>query len=83
MFDHLLREPELLIFIEGIDSEVRNSIEKAKERYSRDDIAEAERFFKYVVGYEFKGALAELKGERKIRIRPVGIAKLHYWEGRR
>jgi Mn-dependent DtxR family transcriptional regulator len=24
-------------------------------------------------------ALAELKGEGKIRIRPVGIAKLHYW----
>ncbi len=24
-------------------------------------------------------ALAELKGEQKIRIRPVGIAKLHYW----
>ena len=25
-------------------------------------------------------ALAELKGERMIRIRPVGIAKLHYLE---
>jgi DNA-binding CsgD family transcriptional regulator len=24
-------------------------------------------------------ALAELKGEGKLRIRPVGIAKLHYW----
>jgi len=23
--------------------------------------------------------LAELKGEKKIRIRPVGKAKLHYW----
>lgn len=29
-------------------------------------------------------ALAELKGEKSIRIRPVGIAKLHYIsEGRR
>ena len=26
-------------------------------------------------------ALAELKGEGRIRIRPVGIAKLHYWIG--
>lgn len=26
-------------------------------------------------------ALAELKGEEKIRIRPVGIAKLHYLNG--
>jgi len=26
-------------------------------------------------------ALAELKGEGKIRIRPVGIAKLNYWNG--
>jgi DNA invertase Pin-like site-specific DNA recombinase len=25
--------------------------------------------------------LAELKGARLIRIRPVGKAKLHYWEG--
>ncbi len=24
--------------------------------------------------------LAELKGENKIRIRPVGKAKLHYWK---
>lgn len=24
--------------------------------------------------------LAELKGANKIRIRPVGIAKLHYWQ---
>ncbi len=24
--------------------------------------------------------LAELKGEKKIRIRPVGKAKLHYWK---
>ena len=24
-------------------------------------------------------ALAELKGAEKIRIRPVGMAKLHYW----
>jgi DNA-binding transcriptional regulator LsrR (DeoR family) len=26
-------------------------------------------------------ALAELKGADLIRIRPVGIAKLHYWKG--
>jgi DNA invertase Pin-like site-specific DNA recombinase len=26
--------------------------------------------------------LAELKGEGKIRIRPVGKAKLHYWKGK-
>ena len=26
-------------------------------------------------------ALAELKGAEMIRIRPVGIAKLHYWKG--
>lgn len=26
--------------------------------------------------------LAELKGEGKISIRPVGKAKLHYWEGK-
>ncbi len=25
--------------------------------------------------------LAELKGAKLIRIRPVGRAKLHYWEG--
>jgi len=25
--------------------------------------------------------LAELKGEGKIRIRPIGRVKLHYWEG--
>ena len=25
-------------------------------------------------------ALAELKGEGKLRIRPIGKAKLHYWE---
>ena len=28
-------------------------------------------------------ALAEMKGEGTIRIRPVGIAKLHYWEGKK
>ncbi len=28
-------------------------------------------------------ALAELKGEGKIRIRKVGVAKLHYWTGGR
>jgi len=27
-------------------------------------------------------ALAELKGEGRIRIRPVGKAKLHYWIGK-
>jgi Mn-dependent DtxR family transcriptional regulator len=27
-------------------------------------------------------ALAELKGAELIRIRPVGIAKLHYWLGK-
>ena len=27
--------------------------------------------------------LAELKGEGRIRIRPVGKAKLHYWGGRK
>jgi Mn-dependent DtxR family transcriptional regulator len=27
--------------------------------------------------------LAELKGAKLIRIRPVGKAKLHYWEGKR
>jgi orotate phosphoribosyltransferase-like protein len=26
--------------------------------------------------------LAELKGEKKIRIRPIGRAKLHYWRGK-
>ena len=26
-------------------------------------------------------ALAELKGAELIRIRPVGMAKLHYWKG--
>jgi len=26
-------------------------------------------------------ALAELKGEGRIRIREVGMAKLHYWQG--
>lgn len=26
-------------------------------------------------------ALAELKGAKLIRIRQVGMAKLHYWEG--
>jgi len=26
-------------------------------------------------------ALAELKGAELIRIRPIGKAKLHYWEG--
>ncbi|MBT4651738.1 HTH domain-containing protein [Candidatus Woesearchaeota archaeon] len=25
--------------------------------------------------------LAELKGEGKIRVRPIGKAKLHYWKG--
>jgi Mn-dependent DtxR family transcriptional regulator len=28
-------------------------------------------------------ALAELKGEGKLRIRPVGVARLHYWKGGR
>lgn len=27
--------------------------------------------------------LAELKGEGKIRIRPIGRVKLHYWNGRK
>ena len=27
--------------------------------------------------------LAELKGAGLIRIRPVGMAKLHYWKGRK
>jgi len=27
--------------------------------------------------------LAELKGEGKIRIRPIGRVKLHYWEGKK
>jgi Mn-dependent DtxR family transcriptional regulator len=26
-------------------------------------------------------ALAELKGAKLIRVRPVGVAKLHYWKG--
>ena len=26
-------------------------------------------------------ALAELFGAGKIRIRPIGVAKLHYWQG--
>ena len=26
-------------------------------------------------------ALAELKGEGSIRVRPVGMAKLNYWDG--
>ena len=26
-------------------------------------------------------ALAELKGENVLRIRAVGVAKLHYWKG--
>ena len=26
-------------------------------------------------------ALAEMKGEGAVRIRPVGVAKLHYWQG--
>jgi len=26
-------------------------------------------------------SLAELKGAELIRIRPVGVAKLHYWKG--
>ena len=26
--------------------------------------------------------LAELKGARKVRLRPVGMAKLFYWKGR-
>ena len=28
-------------------------------------------------------ALAELKGEGKLRIRPIGKAKLHYWVGKK
>ena len=28
-------------------------------------------------------ALAELKGAELIRIKPVGMAKLHYWEGKK
>jgi len=28
-------------------------------------------------------ALAELKGEQRIKIRPVGMAKLHYWQGKK
>lgn len=27
-------------------------------------------------------ALAELKGEGMVRIRPVGMAKLHYWSNK-
>ena len=27
--------------------------------------------------------LAELKGAQLIRIRPIGKAKLHYWEGKK
>jgi len=27
--------------------------------------------------------LAELKGEGKIRIRPIGRVKLYYWEGKK
>lgn len=26
-------------------------------------------------------ALAELKGAKQVRIRPIGKAKLHYWKG--
>jgi len=28
-------------------------------------------------------ALAELKGAQLIKIRPVGMAKLHYWKGKK
>ena len=28
-------------------------------------------------------ALAELKGAELIRIRPIGMAKLHYWKGKK
>lgn len=27
--------------------------------------------------------LAELKGEGKVRIRPIGRVKLHYWQGQK
>lgn len=27
-------------------------------------------------------ALAELKGSNSIKIRPIGMAKLHYWKGK-
>ncbi|PIN77025.1 hypothetical protein COV16_07490 [Candidatus Woesearchaeota archaeon CG10_big_fil_rev_8_21_14_0_10_34_8] len=49
---------------------------KAKERYSRDDIAEAERFFKYVVGYEFKGAL-EYAGRNRISCEAIDFPNEH------
>ena len=42
------------------------------------EIANALKFSRNTVAV----ALAELKGADQVRIRKVGMAKLHYWKGR-
>lgn len=58
---------ELVIQLLKEDSDGLTTVEIAKKlKISRNTVAVA---------------LAELRGANKIRIRPVGIARLHYWQG--
>lgn len=54
---------------------VKNLIKKNTDGLTIVDIAKKLKISRNTVSV----VLAELKGAGKIRIRPVGIAKLHYW----
>ena len=57
---------------------VENLLKKNKDGLTIVDIANALKISRNTVAV----ALAELKGAELIKIRPVGIAKLHYWKGK-
>lgn len=57
---------------------VENLLKKNRDGLTIVDIAGALKISRNTVAV----ALAELKGAGLIRIRPVGIAKLHYWKGK-
>lgn len=56
---------------------VKKLLEKNKDGLTIVEIAALLKISRNTVAV----ALAELKGAERIRIRPVGKAKLHYWKG--
>jgi Mn-dependent DtxR family transcriptional regulator len=58
---------------------VTELLKKDKEGLTIIEVAKALKISRNTVAV----VLAELKGAKLIRIRPIGRAKLHYWKGGR